>query len=366
LIGVALSNSFEPETLSSKERSYAIELYTMTDRDLRLDPPSNVDPATPSTPATLSADDDARLIRPRRDYIVDELFPRYRCSLVTGPSGANKSHLIVGLAGDFAAGVPLLDTAVYVPRPARVALISLNETVDGLHSILASLGLSPASIPCFSLLGQMDDIDRTFPHMVQIVWNSPKFHGHGDLPEVLFVDGLEILCRRLTESACTADFFYEIAKTCEQKRLTVVGTWLSVKPRVNDVYASPRDRIMGSAVVSSLTSSKVDIVQEFPKDVSSPARVVTVMAPDYPVRVLRMTITDGGLVPTSTESRDQPGLDDWLKGVAAGTAVSVAQVMETAATAGIGASETAAKRWLEDQCELGTVERLTRGTYRVL
>lgn len=288
-------------------------------------------------------------------FLVDRTIATQKVHLVCGPVGAGRRTMTLQIASEWAQERPIFGMASH---PLPFCYVTSRGSLNAIRENITGIGLDPATIPHVSML----DITRREEYTLESALDIARKCVPG--VRVLFLDSLAVLCQgKINDYRDVAQFLNTADRLCAREWITVVGCMPSTKARGNEGYASPTERIFGSIAWSEMTSTKILIEPTKPRDICDPHRIVHLVVPDEPVRVLYFEFQNGkGLVPCEEIALESP-LDGWLAEQEEGATFPTSALQFVADAKGV--SRTGFFRWLKLQISSGTLEKVGHGEYRV-
>lgn len=283
-------------------------------------------------------------------YIVQDLFPVNRTSIICGTSGAGKSRWLLAAIADWLEGKPILGRAS-TPQPC--AYISCDRPSEATHDLIdrMNLGQRLSSMPIYSLM----DANRTFDfrQIPPIVGSEPR---------VLFIEAFQVLIPNgdMNKYWHVLDFFRQWNQMCRANNYTSIGSCHEPKMKDGEGYSLHRDRIMGTAAWAAAVETIVTLEMELPKDIECTQRRLTVLPRnERPWQQLLDFDARGYLV----ESQQEYQMGEWLltmelARLQVGATVSTLQVKQWALAKSV--SESTVYRWLRESAYL---EKVKKGLY---
>lgn len=288
-------------------------------------------------------------------FVIDQLFPLYEVNLITGPSGVGKTTIALQMLRDLAAGNQIFG---FDSHPAEVCYIACDRSLASLESHMRRLGLEPAAFPHASLILYTGKDDHNVEAALRIARAiAPQV-------KILFLDGFASLCSgRINYANELTTFLKQISRLCQEERITVIGTVYSGKAKEGSGYASPRDRIAGSAIWSCMTAGQ--IIMEFAKPaiITDPYRTIHVIPQEsQEIRTLLYSY-EGSQLALQAFGQLLTPLDAWLAAMQRGDIITSAEFNEAAAKFDVSTSTLT--RWRKAQIALGTIFKRKHGEYMV-
>jgi len=293
-------------------------------------------------------------------FIVQDLFPCYEIHIIFGPSRAGKTSLALQMFDDFCHGRPVLG---YKSFPTAACFISCGRSRNSLRHHMTRLGLNPTNLPHLALPELLQAEDYNLESAFRLAKDL--------LPacRVLFLDSIDTLATgSRNDPRDTSHSLISATKFCYQNELTIIGTAPAVKAKEGSGYSDPLDRISGSGNIMAHTGSKILIERWKTKDITDPTRRVTIAPAQCMESVKWARFSPEGTLTTWIDEPDADAsataprqrLDAWL---ADQTDELLALDALRAFLSELNLSESTLFRWLDDQCELGVLERKSRGKY---
>jgi hypothetical protein len=283
--------------------------------------------------------------------------------VISGPSHAGKNILLAQQMDDWAHG---RDVFGGKSHPAPYCYISANRTPDMIRQQFEQLGIDHRQFPHFSMLDPALKIHPDERNLVTAIAIAKGHVPHG--LRVLWIAGFTQLCQgKLNDDKDVSRFLIEALDLCDRHEITIGGaTVRSAKAREGDGYASPIDRIMGSAVWSELTATKSIIQPIKPREPECAARTIYVLPRSRRTQRLYYEIDDTGRLMASATAAEMVAasqLDGWLE--VEGGAFTTKEI--TVAAEIMGISRSTVTRWIKTQRELGTIQAdVVRGRWMVV
>jgi hypothetical protein len=219
--------------------------------------------------------------------LYDGWLPRGRCNIIAGSSGAGKTRFMVTLLhqaslkqvvfGHVGSGLPF--AILFADRGA----ISNAET---LHSLgLQDAGVDLRHMPMLRGLAAVDRIQHEL-----------EKDGPDSMPEVLFVEGADMLVNDASDMKEVSAFMGALGELAEHYYVTIVLSLGSGKHKKGEGYSQTRDRAFGS-VAWSRTSAQMFQLDRVGDDTTDTFRTLTVSHRNWKEEKLDLQFRDGKLVP---------------------------------------------------------------------
>lgn len=229
-------------------------------------------------------------------YLVDHIFPERTIHLFSGPIGSGISTLLAQTLRDWSLGLPVFGQPSH---PVPFCYVCCERPAFVTHRLMDRLGMARASYPLISLHSHRFKPDeRTWGSVLNLA--SRKVPGL----RALWIDGFTSLCtEEITKARDVRKFLGPIDEECDQRGITVFGSGQAVKIR-GDGYQSSHDRVMGSGLLASITSTKIYLEYAKPHDITDPHRWVTIAPQNIPSRKQFYSIESAGFT-LATEVKEQ-------------------------------------------------------------
>ncbi len=239
-----------------------------------------------------------------RDYVIspapgqkDGWFPLGAVSLVGGPSGGSKTTWMLQLLLAQALKVSFHGHDTY---GRSYLMVGADRGEDAHRRTMDRMNLSIASIP-FKPLPLAWDLTAAQAIVDQI-------EATDQLPEVVFVEGVDMLVTDVNNIKAVAYFVHALQKIAHHYRIAIIGSLGSPKVKEGHGYTATRDNLLGSGGWGR-TVETVALLQ-FPKnDDTSGRRLLTVVLRNAPAEKFPLKFVDGLLEidPDSQEENDGAG-----------------------------------------------------------
>ena len=177
-----------------------------------------------------------------RDYMIspapgqkDGWFPLGAVSLLGGPSGGSKTTWMLQLLLTQALREPFFGHDTY---GRRYLMLGADRGEDAHKRTMDRMNLSHASIP-FKPLPLAWDLGAAQAIVDQIEATDP-------LPEIVFVEGVDMLVTEGNNIKPVARFVHELQKITQHYRIALIGSLGSPKVKEGHGYTATRDNLLGS------------------------------------------------------------------------------------------------------------------------
>ena len=242
--------------------------------------------------------------------------------------------------------------------PAHCCYVACEQPVASLRRDIRRLGMNQEDLPHFSLTRWAEE-KRT----LELAYTTAR----RNVPplKVLILDGMQTLCPgRISDSRDSSKFLLNATKLCEEQDITIIGCASTCKAKEGEGYLSPFDRIPGSFFWTTIPLSKIVIESARPSKPSDPSRTVYLASRGVFLKQYQYAIeNDRFIYRGEGECLVQPDLDAWLSQQEEDSQITTQQVLQLGEI--LGVSRRSAFNWIANQLQLGTLEKVDRGHYRV-
>jgi AAA domain len=225
------------------------------------------------------------------DFVIGKLgpghegwFPRGDVHLIGGPSGVNKTTMMIELLETQMAGEPFLRHPTH-RLPYLILMADRGEfaqvrTADRMH-------YDPNAIP-IAYLGSV-----TGTAAVREI--QAKIEERDVMPAVVFIEGCDMLAENASKMEMVVPFLDALQKLAKHYHIAIIGSVGSPKMRIGEGYASKRDSIFGTVAWSRKTETVA--VLQFPQgDDTDNRRTLAVLLRNGPAEKYDMKMENGRLV----------------------------------------------------------------------
>lgn len=310
------NQSVERHTFSSGEQRLIKD--HRTDEQI-VDDESAYHAARRSTRAKSPLRSGARYAEPRSphadnafEYVIQPLdehsegwFPLGEVSLIGGSSGAGKTTWALDILEKQAAGETVLEHKTL--RRSYLALLADRGT-NALQRTARRMNLDLATLPHAVLKPGTGTVERI----------EAEYLAHGK-PEVLFVEGVDMLAGDASNPETVAAFLNQLLEFAHHYHVAVIGSIGSPKMKARDGYVSTRDKIIGSQIWGRMVETIVYISRENGKEsddltdleiLPRQAKVET-----YKMRFSRgrLTVVPEGLIESNLVAESDKDLIEWVR-----------------------------------------------------
>lgn len=287
-------------------------------------------------------------------FLVHDLFPTNEFHIIYGPARAGKTTLMLQIADDWSHSRDVFGLRSY---PAPFVFVTATKTRGALNTHMARLGIN--GFPYFALVNYAKNHEeRNLSHILA--------HARHLVPSlrVLFIDGLSAICpKRLSDHSEVMQFMLDTVKVCQSQAITIIGTLTTAKAREGQDYTSPLERLLGSGAFSDGSNCKILIDHPNPRKTSDASRLIYLMPADLPMWEQHAKFSSEGSLKMIERQVFEYALDQWLTEQAPESIITRQQILDVAADDNL--SRATADRWTDNQCELGSLLRTSRGKYKV-
>lgn len=281
-------------------------------------------------------------------YILEDLFPVHRTSLICGPSGAGKSRWLLPTIADWREGKDILGKKSH---PLPCAYIACDRPSEATYELIEDLGLGTRlkDMPIFSLMDVGKDFEYAkIPPMVKPTG-----------AEVIFIEAFQALIPNgeISKYWHVLNFFRTWNQVCKLNNLTPIGSCHQPKTRENEGYSLQRDKIMGTVAWGAACEGIIGIEYAQPNNLDCSLRTLTVLPRNRKPWTLSMDFNESGHL-TESQQDIQVGeliLTQELRKYEDGSIITTIEVKQWCMKKGV--SERSMYRWLQSSPHLTQVKR---------
>lgn len=285
-------------------------------------------------------------------YIVDDIFPANAIHLICGPSGAGKSRwtftevILPWHRGE--------DVLGYKSHPEPFAYISCDRPKASVLRTLDSIEVKP-DFPIISIMGRA----RTLPTFQSILAAIPAD------TRVLFIEPLQVFAKRANDYLNVWEWFQHGYTLCEERGLTILGSCHTTKVKEDQQFINPREKILGSVAWGGCAETVVAVEPVFGKGGATSQRKVTVMPRNFEQEELLYDFNDKGILVQCDDAQQAAAfmLEQESAKLKMGDLITADDFRQWAASFKI--SRRSVERWIRKMCEIGRLERVQKGVYKI-
>jgi len=217
---------------------------------------------------------------------IDGWFPLGEVSLVGAPSGASKTTFLYQMLLAQKEGEMFLGHTTF-RRKFAVAAVDRGEAAH--ETTMQRMGLPLKAIP-FGRMKLAWDIGA----VQQIIRWLEKLQSQGAMPEVIVVEGVDMLVSEVGEIKCITEFMVALDRVAKHFNIAVIGTLGSPKLKIKQGYSAKRDNLLGSQAWARL--SETVVVLQFPEgDDIKGLRLLFALLRNAPAEKFTLGFKDGKL-----------------------------------------------------------------------
>lgn len=291
-------------------------------------------------------------------YIVEDILPAEEVHIVAGPSGAGKTTWLFQMMGDWIAGAPI---AGCTSRPSAWLYVACDRSKEATKRTLERTGVA---LPVNHLISLVDSHESSMSALS--LFNRCRTR----LPEggVVFVDGLiSLLAGNPNDYQAVRSLLVDLTRGCKRDHLTIVATTHATKTREGERFLNPRQRILGSVAFGGFSDTVILIEPADQENPENGERTVLILPRNSaPLKLDLAFNKEGKLEPSKLGRGAACGvvLGQWIIDTPGMTPFNVADFDAWAAAHGV--SRASARRWLKEQEEKGTIQRVSYGVYVII
>lgn len=196
------------------------------------------------------------------NYLVEQIIPKNRVSLLAGISSAGKTRFAVPALQEWSEGKPFLEHQSY---PVPWGIVSSDRPLKDCLDSYNSMGLDLEKLKIISAFGAKKIPDY---EIIEKIKNLEL--------QMVFWDGFDMLVDNPNSHAEVRDFLSRMTGYCEQCSMSILGSVGVPKMRIGQEYDNPRQMVAGSSVWERCTSTNLVIVPHDPADVGNALRTMHV------------------------------------------------------------------------------------------
>lgn len=285
------------------------------------------------------------------NFIVDQILPTHSIHLVGGPRGVGKTTFLLQLLDAWRHG---RDTFGYQSFPVPFCYVACESPRAAIARTAERIGI--LDFPIVSLVEP--PVDRTrIPAEPSPELAYAMARAAVPACRLLILDGISALAGKVGDYQVVSRFMRELYRFAIAQRLTIIGV---AESRKDDPETNVFDRFMGS-VAWGAAETKTVIEYLYPEKPEDPRRTVTLLPRNAPIMVMQYAYDRDGLLQYTGLSLVENTLDMWLRTKPIGHSFTTAEAEDATDT-----SRASVYRWLEKATREGRLEKLGRGSYKVL
>jgi len=172
-----------------------------------------------------------------RDHLIDRIIPKHAVHLVGGPSGSNKTTMLLQLlVQEWSKGRPVFGNTSH---PVPWVYISADRPSDSVWETMERIGIPKDSVRIYSVVdhGKVMDIESVIKECLTM---TPR-------PELVVIEGLASLMKgSYNNYQHVAKLLTLLTLICTKEQITIIGVVHSTKTKQGEEFLNPRQRVMGS------------------------------------------------------------------------------------------------------------------------
>lgn len=272
------------------------------------------------------------------EYLIEEILPLGRVSLIVGPSGAGKTTMMLSWAESWLAGEPILGQATRRPlvhtkqhcqsfqeskvcnqpkhfKPGTVLYIAADRGPKDTEETMDRV-LKPGSL---LLQGKEGGFEwrSVLKHQSEGIEHLLDVAHCRSTVKILVIEGAASLLPggHVSDNGEVANFLKSLNDCAEKNNTAILLALHSPKTKRGEEYKNPRDRILGAISWGAYSSTVCVLSEDRPDDVKNHDRTLLVLPRNYPPREYHFTMTEQGRlaeIPTPETIRSRSALIEAL------------------------------------------------------
>lgn len=222
-------------------------------------------------------------------------FPLGEPSLIAGPSGSNKSTLMLDLLEKQSRGEDFLGHSTF-KRPFAIMAIDRGKSAQERTAV--RMRINTAEMPEPIGLPSVQD-----GAALQVILQ--EIEGCNPMPSLVFIEGCDMLVSDPAKIQVVSPFLDGIRRVATHYHLAIVMSVGSAKTKVGEGYIAKRDNVFGSIAWGRMTET-VAVLQYVEGDDTDSRRLLSVMLRNSAPEKYKMTMRDGRLVLDNDEEINPP------------------------------------------------------------
>lgn len=293
-------------------------------------------------------------------FIVQDLFPRNEIHLISGSLSVGKTTLALQWYDDFMHGRDILGHKSY---PAAGCYVTCNRSRNHIRNRMDDLAI-PLDLPHLSLVENASHdefmLECAYKFAAAIV---PHLR-------VLFLDGIQsLIAGNPNDTRCMDAFMVNAQRFCRSHELTIIGIAFASKSKEGAGYENVLERTAGATSLVGQADTRINL-DRWSKDLTDPHRKLTICTARRATRLVWARFGEDGRLDLTASAPEAPE-DTQLRGVLSQWLLVRPESTFTTSDLlslldGLNVSRRTLFRWLEEQCNLGTIQRIEKGEYRIL
>jgi hypothetical protein len=219
------------------------------------------------------------------DYVVDQILPLGRVSIIAGVSGVGKTTLLMQLLRCWSNGEPFLGYETRFREGALALYVVGDRPAKEVRETMQRLKLPVGEHFQYKVLNRLTDLKENF-------YECPPN------TKILVIDCAERLVEntRLSDQHAVLCTMLEAQKFAEERDITVIFLVGSPKQKKGQEYLNARESITGTGLWGRLASTVFSMAKTNPRDTNS-LRELVITPVNHPEVKMNLRLVDGVLVP---------------------------------------------------------------------
>jgi hypothetical protein len=210
-------------------------------------------------------------------------FPLGDPSLIAGPSGANKSTLMLDLLEKQYKKEEFIGHPTF-GLPYVILMADRGENAS--FRTAARMSFNPAEVPIKYLPMAQDQV--AIFHILQ------KIEECDPLPAVVFIEGCDMLTSNASKMEVVSPFMKGLQRIAEHYHMAIIGSVGSAKQKIGEGYVSKRDHVFGTIAWSRMAET-IAILQYVDGDDTDARRSLSVLPRNGAAEKYKLKLENGRL-----------------------------------------------------------------------
>jgi hypothetical protein len=291
-------------------------------------------------------------VPPEASHVIgNRIMPVREVHLLGGPSGGSKTTIAATMLDAVSKGLPVFG---HPTTKMRCGYVAADRSLESVRATLQRIGLTLDGIPMLSLVDMPSIQDPQ-----QAIERLGVRAGFVLLDAV----GTFLPSARMNDYRSVADFLRTLARLCQARDVTILGTTHSSKMRTDARYEIAREQLIGSAAWSAFSGTVMVVQHVNPKEVCDRRRKFYLLPRNARPSQYELTLDEQGRVP-GIVANGAEYLDFCLNQMSVGDGVSTQTLLAWGREAGL--AERTVEMWIRSMCGPGgKLVRERRGQYTV-
>lgn len=280
------------------------------------------------------------------EYLIDTLWPRKRCNIVAGASGAGKTRLITSWLFHLLDGQPIFGYPTM--KLDRIAYICCDRTSEDAMDTMDAMGYDPSRLFIYSFMD--NEVEWGLGKVIDVIPPGTQF---------TFIEAIGALVQhaKINDYHEVLRFGRAVNRAMRTTGSDISGSTHVPKLRQDESFKHTRENIFGAASWAGFAGTIVVIDEQ-----STGQRQIDILTRDGASERLICEFNDIGRLVESSQVVGRALLDRWLDKIDPGTDFPTSLIQEVGEKFHLGRATIT--RWIKDCLEDGKLMQLDRGMYR--